>query len=91
MSNKIRSWFREHGIAGRQIANATGYSLMYVYGLLCGSEKLTDAAKFRLMQAFPGLQEIIMDAAYVTPAAAFEVAFCDKATPAAEPDKDKAA
>lgn len=50
---KLRAYFRTHDISPKDIAERTGYDMTYLYGLLGGSEKMTDAAKFRFIRAFP--------------------------------------
>jgi len=62
----LRSYFKSHGITARQIADRTGYDLTYLYGLLGGSERMTDSAKFRLIRAYPDLAVFFLTASSAT-------------------------
>jgi transcriptional regulator with XRE-family HTH domain len=45
--------FKDNGITLEEIAEKTGYSLMYLLNMLQGHEPLTDSARFKFIRAYP--------------------------------------
>ena len=62
MENSILfQWFKDEGIPIDEIAEKTGYNLVYLYNMFKGHEPLNAKAKFRIMEAYPGTQELLLN------------------------------
>lgn len=60
-STRLYQFFKDKGISPQQVADATGYSYNYIVELLRGTEPLSAAAKFRLLEAYPETSLFLLD------------------------------
>jgi cyanate lyase len=59
---QLIQFFKEKGVGVEKVAEATGYTPLYMTNLLYGYDRMNDRARFRIMQAFPDTAVFLVDA-----------------------------
>jgi transcriptional regulator with XRE-family HTH domain len=57
---QLYAYLKDQGFTLADIAERTGYNYTYLSEMLSGREKLSDAARFRFIEAFPDTAQFLL-------------------------------